>query len=152
MNKEVALEKMKAYCAYQERCQKEVQEKLFKLSIDTDIAEEILIELITSNYLNEQRYAEAFVSGKFRIKGWGRIKIKQHLKQKHISDYCIKKGLNEIEESEYLTKIEAWVTKLNDKYNALNVFDRKGKIAQRLTAKGFEASLVWDVLNATNLS
>ena len=151
MNKEVALEKMKAYCAYQERCQKEVQDKLFKLSIDNEIAEEILIELITSNYLNEQRYAEAFVSGKFRIKGWGRIKIKQHLKQKQISEYCIKKGLNEIEESEYLSKIEEWIIKLDHKYSSLNLFDRKGKIAQRLTAKGFETSLVWEVLNGTNL-
>lgn len=151
MNKEVAIEKMKAYCAYQERCQKEVQEKLYKLQVDQTIAEEILIELITTNYLSEERYAEAFVSGKFRIKGWGKIKIKQQLKQKQISDYCIKKGLKEIEESEYLTKIEEWIAKLNIKYASLNVFDRKGKIAQRLAAKGFETSLVWDILNGTNL-
>ena len=96
MKKEVAIEKMKAYCAYQERCQQEVYEKLRKLSIYGNEADDILMELISENFLNEERYAEAYASGKFRIKSWGRVKIKQGLKAKNISEFCIKKPTSSI--------------------------------------------------------
>lgn len=147
MNIELATEKMKAYCAYQERCHQEVKEKLFKLEVFGDAADEIIITLIQENFLNEERFAEAYCSGKFRIKKWGKNKIKQHLKQKGISDYCIKKGMKEIDEMEYLDTISYWIARLNDKYVGYSDFDKKGKIAQYLMGKGFESSLIWEQLN-----
>lgn len=147
MNIDLATEKMKAYCAYQERCHKEVKEKLFKLEVYGDAADEIIITLIQENFLNEERYAEAYCSGKFRIKKWGRNKIKINLKQKGISDYCIKKGMKEIDESEYLETISYWINRLNDKYMGYSDYDKKGKIAQYLMQKGFESNLVWEQLN-----
>lgn len=147
MTHEVALEKMKAYCAYQERCQQEVRQKLAKMGMYYDAADMVIIDLITENFLNEVRYAEAYATGKFRIKGWGRKKITLELKQKGISASCIKKGLHEIEQEEYLLKLDNWIEKLQLKYKALNDFDRKGKIAQFLIRKGFESDLVWNALN-----
>lgn len=146
MNREVALEKMKAYCAYQERCQLEVQTKLKKLAVYGDLADDIIITLIQENFLSEERYAEAYVSGKFNIKKWGRNKIKLGLKQKQISDYCIKKGLQTIDETEYLNTLDQWIEKLQAKYASLPPFNQKGKIAQYLTSKGFETGLIWERL------
>ena len=150
MKKEVAIEKMKAYCAYQERCQQEVYEKLRKLSIYGNEADDILMELISENFLNEERYAEAYASGKFRIKSWGRVKIKQGLKAKNISEFCIKKALAEIDNQEYEEKLNKLVFKLYDKYNFMNDFDKKGKVATRLMQKGYEPNLIWDLLNRKN--
>lgn len=147
MNREVALEKMKAYCAYQERCQLEITTKLQKLEIYGDLADDIIITLIQENFLNEERYAEAYISGKFRIKRWGRNKIKMGLKQKRISDYCIKKGFAIIEEDDYLTTLENWIEKLTIKYSHLPPFEKKGKIAHYLMNKGFESRLIWEQLN-----
>jgi regulatory protein len=147
MNIELATEKMKGYCAYQERCHKEVKEKLIKLEVYRDDADEIIITLIQENFLNEERYAEAYCSGKFRIKRWGRNKIKMNLKQKGISDYCIIKGLKEIDENEYLETILYWVNRLSDKYTGYSDYAKKGKIAHYLMLKGFESSLIWEQLN-----
>ena len=100
MTVSIANEKLKKYCAYQERSHKEVVDKLYKLGLYKNEVDQVLIALIQDDFLNEERFAQAFVSGKFRIKRWGRVKIKSHLKQKHISDYCIKKGMQEIDETE----------------------------------------------------
>jgi regulatory protein len=88
-----ALEKIKHYCAYQERCHSEVKEKLFGYGLTKNEADDILLFLIENNYLNEQRYAEQFAGGHFRSKKWGRIKIRYALRQKQISDPCILKAL-----------------------------------------------------------
>lgn len=148
MNLELALEKLKRYCAYQERCHQEVIDKAYKLGLYKDQVDEAVITLIQENFLNEERYAQAYVSGKFRIKKWGRTKIVGNLKQKRISEYCIKKGLKQIEEIEYLETLQYWMKRKEIELKELDAFKRKGKIAAFLMQKGFESSLVWEELNS----
>ena len=147
MNTELALEKIKTYCAYQERCHIEVVDKLYKLGLHKNEVNEVLLSLMQEDFLNEERYAEAYVSGKFRIKKWGRVKIKSELKFKKISEYCIKKGLDQIEEEEYLETLKYWIERREKSSTEKNEFKRKGKIASFLISKGFESWLVWEELN-----
>jgi len=151
MNTQIASEKLKKYCAYQERSHKEVVDKLYKLGLYKSQVDEVLLELIQDDFLNEERFAEAFVSGKFRIKRWGRIKIKSHLKQKNISDYCIKKGMGVIDEAEYLETLNYWVERKTREIKEADTFKKKGKIASFLMQKGFESFLIWEVLNEKKL-
>lgn len=116
LTKEQALQKLKQYCAYQERCHREVKEKLYALGVWKRDHDEIIATLIEENYLNEERFAIAYAGGKFRIKGWGRIKIKYELKQKQVSEYCIKKALKQIDESDYIAKLTKLAT---EKYQSL---------------------------------
>jgi len=94
----IALEKAATYCAYQERCHQEVERKLVAWNIDPEIHDEILSDLIQQNFLNEERYAKAYVSGKVNIKKWGRYKIKLELKSRQVSEYSINKAFKAIEE------------------------------------------------------
>lgn len=148
MNLELAIEKLKRYCAYQERCHQEVVDRAYKIGLYKEQVNEAVITLIQENFLNEERYAEAYVSGKFRIKRWGRIKIVRSLKQKKISEYCIKKGLNLIEETEYLETLQYWIERKEMEIKEADSFKKKGKIAAFLMQKGFEPSLVWEELNS----
>ena len=99
----MAAAKLKAanFCAYQERSQKEVRNKLYSYGLYTDQVDELLSDLIVDGYVNEERFAKAFIGGKFRIKKWGRVKILQAIALHKISDYCIREGLKEIDEDEY---------------------------------------------------
>ena len=137
MTASIATEKLKKYCAYQERSHKEVVDKLYKLGLYKNEVDQVLIALIQDDFLNEERFAQAFVSGKFRIKRWGRVKIKSHLKQKHISDYCIKKGMQEIDETEYFETLHYWLERKEREVEEENEFKKKGKIAAFLIQKGF---------------
>ena len=102
LTKEQALQKLKHYCAYQERCHNDVKEKLYKLGVWKKEHDEIIAALIEENYLNEERFAIAYAGGKFRINSWGRVKIKYALKQKQVSEYCIKKAMKQISEEDYM--------------------------------------------------
>ena len=101
-SKAEALSKLQGYCAYQDRCHQEVRSKLLDLGIYGNDLEEIMADLIQENFLNEERYARSFARGKFRIKKWGRNRIRRELKMRDISDYCLRKAMAEIEEEEYL--------------------------------------------------
>ena len=142
LTREQALQKLKQYCAYQERCHSEVKEKLYNLGVWKRDHDEIIAALIEENYLNEERFAIAFAGGRFRIKKWGRVKIKYELKQKQVSEYSIKKSLKQIDESEYLGVL----TKLaEEKYIALKgeqYLVRKKKTMDYLLQKGYETELV----------
>ena len=96
-----ALQKAASFCAYQERTQQEVRDRLKEWSVWGDDAEEVIAELITQNYLNEERFAKSFAGGKFRVKGWGKRKIQQHLKQRGISGYNLDQAMKEIEPNDY---------------------------------------------------
>ena len=142
LTKEQALQKLKHYCGYQERCHREAKEKLYTLGVWKKDQEEIIAELIEENYLNEERFAIAFASGRFRIKQWGRIKIKYELKQKLVSEYSIKKALKQIDENEYLKVLhklarEKYASLKSDQYLL-----RKKKTMDYLLGKGFEMELV----------
>ncbi len=142
LTKEQALQKLKHYCAYQERCHSEVKEKLYQLGVWKKDHDEIIAALIEENYLNEERFAIAYAGGKFRVKQWGRVKIKYELKQKQVSDYSIKKAMKQIDEEEYLSVLNKLA---KEKYTALKneqYLVRKKKTMDYLAAKGFEAELV----------
>ena len=138
--------KIASYCAYQERCHSEVTEKLYSYDLHREEVEEIIAWLITENFLNEERFAIAFAGGKFRLKKWGRLKIKQALEQKKVSQYSINKSLKEIQQEDYLQTIEGHILSLKDKKQAPNVFVLRDRISRAIIAKGFEPELVWQQL------
>ncbi len=146
LTKEQALQKLKHYCAYQERCHSEVKEKLYQLGVWKKEHDEIIASLIEENYLNEERFAVAYAGGHFRIKQWGRIKIKYELKQKQVSEYSIKKALRQIEDEEYGKVLEKLA---REKYAALKneqYLVRRKKTADYLITKGYEVDLVNTIL------
>jgi regulatory protein len=143
-----SLPKAKHFCAYQERCHSEVKEKLFGFGLNVKEVDEIIGTLIEENYLNEERFAIAYAGGHFRTKKWGKIKIKYQLKQKQVSEYCIKKALNEIPETDYLKTLQKL---FDDKFRTLksekNIFIKKKKLKDYLMQKGFEVGLVMEIVN-----
>ena len=139
-----ALEKAMKYCAYQERCQSEVRQKLRQFQITSDQREEVISLLIQQDFLNEERFSQAYARGKFRMNHWGKKKIKLALKQKDISEYCIKKGIQEIEESEYSEVLTNLIEKTYEKNRGTQEYKRVAKTAQYVIGRGFEADLVWN--------
>ncbi len=131
------------FCNYQERCQQEVRDKLYELKALPSEVENLIAELIEVGLLNEERYARAFARGRFRIKHWGKVKITQHLKLNRISEYCIKKGLSEIDPEEYYRVL---LKLTSQKWSSLKVernqHIRKGKTSRFLQQRGFETSLI----------
>ncbi|UXX80931.1 RecX family transcriptional regulator [Reichenbachiella carrageenanivorans] len=140
--------KLKAanFCAYQERSQKEVRNKLYELGLYPDEVEDVLTDLITDNFVNEERFAKAYVGGKFRVKKWGRKKIMIGLAPHKLSTYCIKKGMAEIEDDDYIQTLEALVQKKSDAIHEPDLFKKRNKVASYAMYKGFESDLVWDVV------
>jgi regulatory protein len=145
--------KLKAadYCAYQERSQQQVRDKLYDYGLHFDEVEEVISDLIVDGYLNEERFAKAYAGGKFRIKQWGRHKILQGLKQHRISEYCIKKGLAEIDGEDYYNTLSSLLLKKVNSIKASNDFDRRNKLARFAIGRGFENSLVWEVIKDQKL-
>jgi regulatory protein len=141
-----ALLKISSFCAYQERTQQEVRDKLYGYGLHKDMVEELISKLITENFINEERFAKSYAGGKFRIKEWGRVKIKDALKAKGISDYCIRKGLQEIDPKDYMVTLLSLIEKRSEKEKEKNEYKRKHKIAAYLTGKGYEAEIVWEEL------
>lgn len=119
-----------------------MREKLFQLGVRRSEHDEIMAALIEENYLNEERFASAFASGKFRMNEWGRVKIKAALKQKQISDYCINKALKQIEEKEYLQLLKKLAEKRYASLKNEQYLIRKRKTMDYLLQKGFEWELV----------
>lgn len=141
-----ALDKAMKYCAYQERCQQEVRTKLQQFQLTPIQVEEVISELIQENFLNEERYSEAFARGKFRMKQWGRKKIILALKLKDISEYCIKKGLKQIDPQEYQETMYQIIEKNYTKHKGMQNYQRVAKTAQYVIGRGFEPNLVWETL------
>ena len=144
IGKEQALQKAKHYCSYQERSHAEVKEKLYSFGLYKQQVEELLSQLIEEDYLNEERFAIQFAGGKFRMKQWGRVKIKYELKQKMVSYYCIRKALRQIDEDDYLKTLEKLARKKWDsvKTDNANKFTRLAKTTDYLLQKGFEPDLI----------
>jgi len=148
LSKEQALPKIKQYCTYQERCHAEVKEKLYAFGLYKKDVEQLMSQLIEENYLNEERFAIQYAGGKFRMNQWGRIKIKYALKQKQVSDYCIKKALKEINESDYKKTLQKLAEqKLKTLKGEKNIFIKKRKLQDYLLQKGYEGELVRAVAN-----
>ncbi len=137
-----ALQKIAAFCAYQERNQKEVEQKLRSYGLDEDEAGEIIIRLSREKLLDEERFAQAFVRGHYRNKQWGRRRIVQELKQKGISEFCIKSGLKEIDGDEYYQNLVSALEKKDRQEKEKNPRVRRQKITVYLTGKGYEQDLI----------
>jgi regulatory protein len=136
------------YCKYQERCHSEVRNKLYELGFTTPEVEQQIAGLIETGVLNEERFARAFAGGKFRMKQWGREKIKQQLKLRKISDYCIKKAMLEIDGDEYEETLNKLAyKKLKEIQGDRSKLSRKSKLYRFLLQKGFERDLVMNMIN-----
>ncbi len=148
LSKEQALQKAKHYCAYQERSHQEVKEKLYSFGLYKAQVEELLSQLIEENYLNEERFAIQFAGGKFRMKQWGKVKIRYELKQRQVSEYNIRKALKELEDEPYLATLEKLAEKrwTSVKADHSNRFTRLAKTTDFLLQKGFEPELIKKVV------
>lgn len=144
-----ALQKIRHYCAYQERCHSEVKEKLYGYGLRSNEVEAILTQLIEDDYLNEMRFAEQFAGGRFRMKQWGRVRIRYELKQRQVSDYCIKKGLQAIDAEAYeRTLLRLAEQKLQELRRETNVFVKRKKLQAYLLQKGYETDSIREVLRS----
>ena len=143
-----ALLKMQRYCAYQERSHNEVRSKLIEIGVYGDTIDQILIDLIQENFLNEERFAKAFARGKFNIKRWGRIRIKQELKLHKISTYCMKKAMEEISEEDYLKTLKELVNKKSDLLQEEDNYKLRIKLFAYVHQKGYETEFINKILDA----
>ena len=144
LTKEQVYQKLRHYCAYQDRCHSEVKSKAYSFGLRKPEVEELTSKLIEENCLNEERFAKAFAGGKFRIKQWGRIKIRSELKNKQISYYCIAAALDEIDDLKYKETLHKLAVK---RWNSIkgagaNLFVKMTKTRDHLLLKGYEANLV----------
>ncbi len=133
------------YCAYRDRSQKEVEDKLSEMRMIPEAKEQIIIQLMQEDFVNEERFARSFVRGKFRIKKWGRIKISQELKFRGISSPIIKLGMTEINEQDYLTTLYSLAEKKLKTLKEPNKYKLRKKLADHLLQKGYESGLVFEV-------
>lgn len=138
-----ALPKIQKYCAYQERHHQEVRDKLYSYGLHQNDVEQIITELITSGFLNEELYAKAFAGGKFRMKHWGKNKIVNELKFRGISKRCIQTGLKEIDDSDYRKELQKQLKKKSASVTESNLFKKRDKVARFAIGKGYEPELVW---------
>lgn len=145
-NPELALQKMQNWCAYQERSQQEARDKLYQFGLWPDAVENIISKLIEDNFLNEERFAIQFARGKFNIKKWGRIKIKMELKQKRVSDYCLKKALQQIDDRDYYNTLKQLLTAKRKTIKETNPYKLKYKLMTYAASKGYEKDLIMDIL------
>ncbi|MFQ3213631.1 MAG: regulatory protein [Marivirga sp.] len=141
--------KLKAvkFCAYQERTQQQLRDKLYQWGLYGDDVEEVIAFAISERFINEERFAQSYASGHFRLKKWGKLKIKNGLGQKGLSNYCIEKGMAEINQAEYISTIEQL---LAQKYRLLKdkeKYIKKQKAVRHLIQKGYESELVWSKAN-----
>lgn len=142
-----AQKKLENYCAYQERCHKDVTDKLKNMRMIPEAIDQIIVHLIQNNYLNEERFAKAFARGKFRIKKWGRNRIIRELKFRQISPYAIKSGLAEIDLDDYYQTLHELTEKRISQVKEINVYKKKKKIADYLLYRGWESNLVYEKIN-----
>lgn len=150
-DEKVGLAKAEHFCAYQERAQQEVRDKLYEWGLYTDAVERIITTLITDNFLNEERFAKAYAQGKFNMKGWGRNKIKQGLKLKRVSDPLIRKALLTIDADDYYNTLEKVIDKKNNQLTEKDAFKRRYKLQQYALSRGFENDLIIECLKHRGL-
>jgi regulatory protein len=139
------------YCNYQERCHKEVRNKLYELGAAKHEVEQLIVVLIENDLLHEERFACSFARGKFRLKQWGRNKIIQHLKLLQISDYCIRQAMREIDAEEYGHTLQRLAEKKWEEQAAeKNLYARKNKVCRYLLQKGYEYEHIRNALQELN--
>ena len=135
--------KIEFYCTYQERSHKEVTEKLFKMGLKKNTVDEILSNLIQNNFINEARFASSYTSGKFRIKLWGKKRIKYGLKNHKVSDYNIQSALNQIRDEDYEKTLNHLTKKILNSCGKENLNKKKLKLFAALKYRGWELELIY---------
>lgn len=135
-------DRMLKFCVYRDRCHAEVIDKMRKLNVGQDLADEIIAELISENVLNEERYARSFARGKFRLNKWGKNKIKAELTRKHVPKSIIESGLTEIDENEYLLTLVKLLEEKEGSVKAKNEFDKINKLRSYAWSKGYEPEII----------
>ena len=146
-NYDEIVKKIELYCAEQDRCKFDVNQKLIKWGIDNISIKNILNNLIEEKFIDEIRYAKSFARGKFKIKKWGRIKISSMLRSKNISESNIIKGISQIDIEEYTETLLRIIEKKEKLLKQDNPIIKKNKLFQYLKQKGFENDLIWDNIN-----
>ena len=139
------------YCSYQERCHKEVMQKLYDLNMIPEAKEMIILHLLQHNYLNEERFAKSFARGKFSIKKWGKIRIINELKFRNISTYNVNTALKEIEPNDYLETLQSLCKKRFLNLKESNPFKKRNKLIDYLRRKGFETDLIYQTIKELKL-
>lgn len=140
------------FCVYQERTQDEVKKRLSEWKVFGDEADEIIAELIGENFINEERFAKQYAGGKFRVKKWGKRKIRFELKARKISEYSIKAGLSEIDDEDYYETLKELIVKKNSElFKETNLAQKQLKISKYLIGKGYESNLIWDAIKEISL-
>ena len=142
-----AIEKIKRYCAYQERCQYDVRCKLREWGIEKEKIEQIIDKLIAEGFINEARFATSFARGKFIINSWGFHRIVLELKRRHISESCINRAIEEIDNKLYLEKLNKLAFKWLEGHKQLAEYEKKQKVCRFLLAKGYEHEDIWSCIN-----
>ena len=139
--------RLEALCAYQERCSFELSKKMNQWSIHPDEQAQLLADLISNNFLNEERFAEAFVSGKVRIKRWGKIKIQIELKKRFISTYSINKALKNVNLDEYWANLIHLAERKWAASKEKDAYKKRMKVYRFLASKGYETDLIADAVS-----
>ena len=142
-----AQKNLENYCAYQERCHKDVIDKLRKMKMIPEVIDTIVVHLITNNYLNEERFAKAFARGKFRIKKWGKNRIIRELKYRNVSKYSIDSALKEIDLDDYYKTLHELAEKRIAQVNEINLYKKKKKVVDYLLYRGWESHLIYEKIN-----
>ena len=145
MNKDDALNRLQRYCTAQDRCHSEVRNKLLKLKVYGHTLEEVMADLIRDGFLDEERFAKSYARGKHKINAWGKNKIHQHLKMKRVSDYCIRKGLQEIDDDDYRSTLAGLIRKRVGEDPNLD-YQEKQKLISYLLGKGYEYEVIKEAL------
>jgi len=139
-----AIQKIEFFCSYQERCHEEVVSKLWTMKMDSDEIDQIMVHLIASNFLNEERFACSFARGKHRIKHWGKIRIVNELKFRKISQYNITTALKEITAEEYNNNFHTLADRQWENIREINAIKKRKKFCDFLLRKGFESNLIYE--------
>ena len=142
-----ALDKLRNYCAYQERCHKDVKDKLCTMGMIAQAIDQIVGTLVSEDYLNESRFAQQFASGKFSIKHWGKIRIKRELKMRGVSEYDINKAIKTITADAYLEKLYALSDKRWQQLDGYGKQVKRQKLFQYLAYRGWETELIYQQIN-----
>ncbi len=143
------LKKMYRYCAYQERSQYDVLTRLKEMPVSQNMIERVIIHLREEDFINDERFAKAFVRGKFNHKNWGRNKIRFELKKRHIPDLLIEIGLHEIDEEEYRQTLCRILHKKDKLINEKDIRKRREKLFNFARSKGYESSIIRQLLQET---
>lgn len=146
-----AYQKAESFCAYQERSQQEVRNKLYEWGLHSAEVEDVITDLITHNFINEERFAHAYATGKFRMKNWGKLKIRQGLQLKKVSPRLIKEALEQIDPETYAQTLADLLKKKAQLLSEKEPYKRKMKLARYAAGKGYENELIVDLLNTKDL-